>query len=296
MKNDVNMASLTGFSVAKKGLPPFIAIPTTHGTGSEATFAAIITDMKEKRKQLIADLHLIPKVAILDPNLVTNLPPPITAATGMDALTHAVESYISPWATEASKSCSERVVVNVFKYLTRCYHNGKSDQEAREAMLKASFDGGRAINIGGVGYVHAIAHVLGAHFHTPHGEANAMVLPHVLEFYGHAAVPPLARLAVLCDLGDETEKPTVLARKFIQKVKDMVQEMNMATKVDGLNHGDVNTIAKFALQEAHGTRHSILLNFGSFMKDSGYPSVKHMTQDACERIVSNFVSTGRSRL
>jgi alcohol dehydrogenase class IV len=165
-----------------KKLPPLIAIPTTAGTGSETTVAAVISFPEERRKYAVVGKEQVPLVAILDPTLLVGLPPHITAATGMDALTHAVESYCSEWQSDFTAKYSLSAVTKIFKYLRQAFHEG-TDLDARKGMLEASFEAGVAFTRANVGYVHAIAHTFGGMFHTPHGEANAMVLPHVLEFY-----------------------------------------------------------------------------------------------------------------
>jgi len=152
-------------------LPPFIAVPTTAGTGSETTIAAVISFPKEQKKYTVIDPNVCPHVAILDPTLLTKLPPAITAATGMDALTHAVESYISPWRSTLTGERSLSAIKNIFKYLKPSYED-PLDLEARGHLLQASFDAGVAFTRANVGYVHAIAHQLGALFKTPHGTLN----------------------------------------------------------------------------------------------------------------------------
>jgi alcohol dehydrogenase class IV len=167
---------------ATKALPPLIAVPTTAGTGSECTVAAVLSFPEERKKYSVIAKEMIPLVAILDPTVLTGLPPHITAATGMDALTHAVESYCGEWQSKMTAKYSLSAVKKIFKHLKKAYHDG-SNLEAREGMLEASFEAGVAFTRANVGYVHAIAHTFGGMFHTPHGVANAMVLPDVLEFY-----------------------------------------------------------------------------------------------------------------
>ena len=162
--------------------PPLIAIPTTAGTGSEATLAAVVSFPEKHLKLTIADAMIIPKVAILDPTVIVSLPPHITAATGMDALTHAVESYLSYWQSPYTAEYSLRAIERIGKWLPVCYRE-PSNLEAREEMLRASFEAGVAFTRANVGYIHAVAHTLGALFHTPHGQGNAIVMPHVLDFY-----------------------------------------------------------------------------------------------------------------
>jgi len=185
VSNPQSVESYQGFFKATwaglRPLPPFLAVPTTAGTGSETTVAAIITLKKQNKKIAIMDLGLVPRHAVLDPQILEKLPRHITAATGMDALTHAIESFVSGMATAHTQALSLSAIEKTFKHLQASYENG-SDMAARDGMLQASFEAGLAFTRANVGYVHAIAHQLGAMFHTPHGDANAMLLPHVLDF------------------------------------------------------------------------------------------------------------------
>jgi alcohol dehydrogenase class IV len=165
-----------------KRLPPLIAVPTTAGTGSETTVAAVLSYPEERKKYTVVAKEMIPLVAILDPTVLTGLPPHITAATGMDALTHAVESYCSEWQTKMTAKYSLSAVKKIFLHLKTSFHDG-TNLVAREGMLEASFEAGVAFTRANVGYVHAIAHTFGGLYHTPHGVANAMILPAILEFY-----------------------------------------------------------------------------------------------------------------
>ena len=180
-------------------------MPTTAGTGSETTIAAVVTG-SDHHKYAISDLCLIPRYAILDPVLTVGLPPHITAETGMDALTHAVEAYLSRfYNTKQTRLLAEHAVVAIFTHLERAYRDGTSLPD-RTAMLQASFDAGAAFTRASVGNVHAIAHTLGGLYGVPHGLANAVLLPLVLEDYGKAACPRLARLAALVGLKGESEE------------------------------------------------------------------------------------------
>ncbi|GBG32461.1 Alcohol dehydrogenase 4 [Hondaea fermentalgiana] len=296
VSNNKPPAAFAGAFKVRKRIPALIAVPTTHGTGSEVTFAAVVSDPVAQRKLLVSDFKIVPRVAILDPELLTGLPPAISAATGMDALTHAVESYLSPWATSYSLEKSRSAVKGVFDFILRAYHDGESDLEAREGMLLASFNAGIGISCGAVGYVHAIAHTLGYNYHTPHGVANAMILPHVLRFYGDAAAPRLAELARLVGLSTTGNSDEDLARLFIDRICEMQREMHMPTTVQGLRADRVDDMATIALQEAHGERHSMLFRFGEFMMDTGYPTIKHMTHGECARIVRHCVAPPSSKL
>ncbi|MBR5437424.1 MAG: iron-containing alcohol dehydrogenase, partial [Clostridia bacterium] len=157
-------------------LPPLFAVPTTAGTGSETTLAAVVTDTATHEKNAINDPRLRPKYAVLDPELTVGLPPHITSTTGMDALTHAVEAYIGKSNVKSTIDYAEKATKMIFENIEKVYANGK-DVEARDAMLKASFYAGQAFTRAYVGYVHAIAHNLGGHYNVPHGLANAIILP-----------------------------------------------------------------------------------------------------------------------
>ncbi len=201
--NDKPVAKMEGpFKIRKQPLPLF-AVPTTAGTGAEVTIAAVVTNPAERRKYAVADPKLVPLAAGLDPDITVGLPQPITAATGMDALTHGIESYISTRATAESERASRATVRGVFRYLARACEDG-SDLEAREGMALAAFEGGASFTAVGLGYVHGIAHKLGGLYGIPHGLANAVVLPHVLDYSKDACPDRLADLARAVGVGPET--------------------------------------------------------------------------------------------
>lgn len=231
-------------------IPTFVAVPTTAGTGSETTIAAVITDQDTHHKYAIMDLCLVPKYAILDPELTRDLPQKTTATTGMDALTHAVEAYICwTYNTKESIRLAEEATVAIFKYLERAYNDG-NDMEARQQMLTASFKAGFAFTRAGVGNVHAIAHTLGGLYNTPHGLANAVILPIVLEDYGEAVYEKLAHLAELTGVkttGSSEEK----AKAFIAEIRAMNKRMNIPTGFDFIKEEDIPTMCKWALAEAN---------------------------------------------
>ena len=231
---------------------PFLAVPTTAGTGSETTIAAVITDTDTHHKYALMDLHLIPRYAVLDPEMTRGLPPKITAATGMDALTHAVEAYCCwTYNTKESLRDAEEATVAIFKYLKRAYDNG-DDMEARNEMLIASYKAGFAFTRAGVGNVHAIAHTLGGLYNTPHGLANAVILPIVLEDYGPAVYKKLARLSELtgtCTSGTEEEK----AKAFIKEIRAMNTYFEHPTGFDFIQEKDIPQMIKWALHEANPT-------------------------------------------
>jgi len=242
-----DMAGL--MKVAKK-LPPFIAVPTTAGTGSETTIAAIITDTETHHKYAIMDLQLVPLYAVLDPEMTRKLPANVTAATGMDALTHAVEAYICwTYNTEESIRLAEEAVCEIFKYLERAYNDG-DDMEARTQMLIAAYKAGFAFTRAGVGNVHAIAHTLGGLYNTPHGLANAVILPIVLEDYGPAVYEKLAHLAELAGVrytGTDEEK----ANAFIAEIRAMNRRMGIPAGFGFILEKDIPQMVEWALAEAN---------------------------------------------
>ena len=223
-------------------------MPTTAGTGSETTIAAVITG-SDHHKYAVSDLCLIPRYAILDPTLSAGLPPHITAETGMDALTHAVEAYLSRfYNTGMTRALAESAVVTIFAHLERAYRDGAS-LEDRAAMLQASFDAGAAFTRASVGNVHAIAHTLGGLYGTPHGLANAVLLPLVLEDYGAAAYSRLARLAGLVGLPGETKETR--AKAFIAEIRAMNARMGIPDHFDTIREEDIPLMSKWASQEAN---------------------------------------------
>ena len=241
------LSRLGGLLKVRRRIPPLIAVPTTAGTGSETTIAAVVTEGQHKYS--ISDLCLIPRYAILDPTLSAGLPPRITAETGMDALTHAVEAYLSRfYNTGRTRACAERAVVTIFSHLERAYRDGASLPD-RAAMLQASFDAGAAFTRASVGNVHAIAHTLGGLYGVPHGLANAVLLPIVLEDYGPAAYPRLARLAQLVGLPGETEEAR--AGAFIAAIRAMNARMGIPARFDCIREEDIPLMARWAMQEAN---------------------------------------------
>ena len=242
------LSQLVGLLKVRRRILPLIAVPTTAGTGSETTIAAVVTG-SDHHKYAISDLCLIPRYAILDPALTVGLPPHITAETGMDALTHAVEAYLSRfYNTKQTRLLAENAVVTIFTHLERAYRDGTSLPD-RAAMLQASFDAGAAFTRASVGNVHAIAHTLGGLYGVPHGLANAVLLPLVLEDYGKAAYPCLARLAALVGLKGDTEE--VRAKAFIAEIRAMNVRMGIPDRFNCIRKEDIPLMATWAAQEAN---------------------------------------------
>ena len=234
----------------RKKLPPFFAVPTTAGTGSETTLAAVVTDTKTHEKYALNDPVLRPKYAVLDPELTVGLPPHITSTTGMDALTHAVEAYIGHSNTKDTSEKAEVATKLIFENLEEAYKNGK-DLHAREQMLLASHYAGIAFTRAYVGNVHAIAHNLGGFYGVPHGLANAIILPYVLDFYGETAYERLARLCECAGVAKAGQTDEQKALDFIQAIRDMNARMNIPDKIDKIQEKDIETIAKRACKEAN---------------------------------------------
>ncbi len=229
-------------------LPPFYAVPTTAGTGSETTLAAVVSNTQTHEKYAINDPSLRPKFAVLDPELTVGLPPHITSTTGLDALTHAVEAYIGKSNVKSTSEYAEEATKLIFENLETAYNDGKNI-EARNNMLLASFYAGMAFTRAYVGYVHAIAHNLGGMYGIPHGLANAVILPVVLEEYGSAIYPRLAKLADIAGVPGVSEADK--ACKFIEAIKGMNTRMNIPTGFTQIRDEDIDLIVERAMKEAH---------------------------------------------
>ncbi|MCA1055450.1 iron-containing alcohol dehydrogenase [Rossellomorea aquimaris] len=234
----------------RRKLPPLVAIPTTAGTGSEATIAAVISNPETHEKYAINDLVLIPQIAVLDPLLTVNLPPHITSTTGMDALTHAIEAYIGRSRTRETMMCSRQAVKLIFSNLTEAYTNGEH-LTARSHMQKASYLAGVAFTRAYVGYVHAIAHTLGGFYSTPHGLANAVILPYVLDYYGESVHQPLAELADVAGIGSRADTAAEKSTAFIEAIKKLNRDMKIPDKISGISDRDIPLMVKRALTEAN---------------------------------------------
>lgn len=243
-----SIAQLGGTMKVLKKIPPLFAVPTTAGTGSEATLAAVVTDYSTHHKYAIQDPVLLPRYAVLDPELTVGLPPHVTSTTGMDALTHAVEAYTNKFAPKYTRILAEKATKLIFENLEKAYADG-TNLEARSNMLLASFYGGRAFSRACVGNVHAIAHTLGGLYGTPHGLANAVILPYVLEDFGPAVYKDLARLADIVGIkgSDEGEK----ARAFILAIRQMNKDMNIIEQFDHIKDSDIPQMIEWALKEAN---------------------------------------------
>lgn len=266
-KKDVRQ--LRGIFKVLKSLPYLAAVPTTAGTGSEATVAAVVSNPETHEKFACNDPNLCPRLAVLDPELTTGLPQHITSTTGLDALTHAVEAYIGKSNTGETFQYSEQAVRLIFANLENAYTNGK-DINARDKMLLASHYAGLAFTRAYIGYVHAIAHNLGGLYNIPHGLANAVILPYILEYYGSAVYKRLAKLAefagiVTPELVSDEQK----AKAFIAAIRAMSSRMNIPTGFEQIQEKDIELLATRALKEAHPL----------------YPVPKIMSHDECVEII-----------
>lgn len=250
VKPKQSVGKMKGLLRIGKKLPLFIAIPTTAGTGSEVTLAAVITDDKTHYKYPINDFCLIPQYAVLDPSVTLGLPPSITATTGMDALTHAVEAYIGRSTTGYTRKKAIEATKLINENLLVAYNDGKN-VVARKNMLQAAYCAGIAFTQSYVGYVHAVAHALGGKYNIAHGLANAVILPYFLDEYGKSATKKLAKLAKATDVADETDDNATAAAKFIARIKELNSFMNIPEHVEGIKKEDILQMAKNADKEAN---------------------------------------------
>ncbi len=251
-RNRKPVARMAGLFRVHRGMLPLYAVPTTAGTGSEATLAAVVRDPERQRKLAAVDPRLIPIAAALDAELMVGLPPPITAATGMDALTHAVEAFISRNALARTDEKALEAARLIVRHLPAAHRNGEN-REARQQMARAAHLAGIAFTQAGVGYVHAIAHQLGARYGTPHGLANAIVMPRVLDHALPACEGRLAKLARHCGIGPEHGSPRHQAEAFVAHVRDLKQAFGIPDHLAELRDADIPAIARAARAEARFT-------------------------------------------
>ena len=244
-----SVAQLQGLLRVLKPIVPLIAVPTTAGTGSETTVAAVITDSATHRKASINDPFLIPKYAVLDPELTMGLPPHITATTGMDALAHAVESYTNhTYNTKLENKLAKEAVKLIHDNILTVYQDG-TNLEARQNMQRGAFYAGRAFTRGCVGYVHAIGHTLGGLYGVAHGLAMAVLLPHVMKEFGASVHKRLAELADVCGISgaNEAEK----ANAFIHWIEKTNAAMGIPDHFDMIQDKDIDQIITWAKKEAN---------------------------------------------
>ncbi|ARU58662.1 iron-containing alcohol dehydrogenase [Oleiphilus messinensis] len=264
---------LSGYFRVWNAPAPLFAIPTTAGTGSEVTIAAVVSDPESHKKTLIMDLKLVPMMAALDASLMLGLPASVTAATGMDALTHAVEAFISKNATPDTDGYAMAATRLIMENLPVAVKDG-SNVKARHNMALASYYAGLAFTKASLGYVHAISHNFGALYKTPHGLGNAIVLPYVLDYSKEDIVERLATLAEVSGLKSGNESQEALADQFIARIREMLTEFDIPQKLQALKAEDVPAIAKSALREAH----------------TNYPVPKYLDQERCEALIRQMIA------
>lgn len=245
-----DIQDMKGLLKVHKKTPLFIAIPTTAGTGSETTLSAVITDKENHYKYAINDFALIPDYAVLDPRLTVSLPPELTAATGMDALTHAIEAYIGRATTKETKELSKEAIRLIFKNLKPAFDNGE-DLVARKNMLYASNYAGQAFSKSYVGYVHALSHAISGQYDYPHGYVNAIILPIMLELYGDAIKDKLYELAIVAGIAEEGENKGITAEKFIDTIYDMNAYFGIPERLEDIQIKDIPIMAEHADKEAN---------------------------------------------
>lgn len=245
-----SMGQLKGLLKVLRKIPTLIAIPTTAGTGSEVTLTAVITDSEKKHKYTMNDFTLIPSYAVLDPQVTMTLPPSLTATTGMDALTHAVEAYIGRSTTRETRKLALRAVKLIFKNVEEAYEDG-TDRKSRGKMLLAAYRAGIAFSKSYVGNIHAVAHSLGGQYNIPHGLANAVLMPIVLEAYGKPAYKKLHELGVAAGVASTEDSHKDGAEKFIKAIRELNERMNIPKTLSGIKKEDIPTMAKHAAKEAN---------------------------------------------
>ena len=250
VKPNQSLAQMKGILKVHKKLPLLMAVPTTAGTGSETTLAAVITDADTRYKYAINDFPLIPRYAVLDPKVTLSLPPFITATTGMDALTHAVEAYIGNSTTIDTRRDALKAVKLIFENIDIAYEHG-DNIHARRNMLHASFYAGCAFTKSYVGYVHAVAHSLGGQYNVPHGLANAILLPLVLREYGSCIDKKLHRLAIAAGLADKNTPDHEAAELFILAIEEMKERFGIVNIVKEIQETDIPKLAHYADKEAN---------------------------------------------
>lgn len=243
------VSQLQGLLKVHWPIPPFVAIPTTAGAGSETTVAAVITDSATHRKAAINDPFLIPKYAVLDPELTVGLPSYTTATTGMDALAHAVEAYTNhTYNTKLENRLAKEAVKLIHDNILIAFEDG-ANLEARQNMQRGAFYAGRAFTRGCVGYVHAVGHTLGGLYGVAHGLAMAVLLPHVMREFGASAHKRLAELADVCGIGGENEAEK--ANAFIRWIEETNKKMGLPDSFDVIREEDIDQMIAWASKEAN---------------------------------------------
>jgi alcohol dehydrogenase len=252
--NGGSIKDYEGVNKTRHAMPPLIAISTTAGTGSEVTQFAVITDERDHSKFTIVDWHMTPNVSVNDPEMMISMPPPLTAATGMDALTHAVEAYVSKNATPVTDAKAFKAVELTARGLRRAVLDG-NDIDAREDMCYASFLAGTAFNNAGLGLVHAMAHPLGGMYNLPHGLCNAMLLEHVVKFNLNSAQGKYSELAAAAGEGKPWRSERENGESFIRFIANLARSIGIPSGLSeaGVRMKDLETLADEAMDEMIGS-------------------------------------------
>lgn len=250
--NHTSAEALAGMLKVRRRPLPLIAVPTTAGTGSETTVAAIISDTATHSKKQLLDPKLVPMFAILDPELTVGLPRHTTAHTALDALTHALEAYVAGYADEETDRQARMAVRLIFKYLPRVQED-PADLEGREGLLTASFFAGMAFTRTYVGYVHAFAHTIGGKFGVPHGLANAVLLPHIMRYYLPVSYHRFAELARMLRLGTPGDSDQALATRFVKLLYQLNRQLEIPARFEKFPASAIEDVIDMAFRECHGT-------------------------------------------
>jgi len=265
--NGGSIKDYEGVNMSSKPQLPLIAINTTAGTASEMTIFSIITDEDRHVKMALVDKHMTPVMAVNDPMLMTAMPKSLTAATGMDALTHSIEAYVSTNATPITDACAEKSIELITNYLKRAVDNGE-DLEARDMMAYSEFLAGMAFNNASLGYVHAMAHQLGGFYDLPHGVCNAILLPHVQEFNAKASASKLKKVASIMGVDVSNMNDEEGASACINAIKDLSQSIGIPAglKELGVKVEDFDILATNALKDACGLTNPIVATHEDIVK------------------------------
>lgn len=267
--NKKSIKRLAGLFRVWRTPAPLFVIPTTSGTGSEVTVAAVVSEPDTHHKTPLMDPKLVPLMAALDANLLVGLPAKITADTGIDALTHAIEAYISRNATTETKAYSVAAIKLIFQYLPRAVEEG-SDIQARQKMAMASYYAGLAFTKASLGYVHAFAHNLGAKYGLPHGMANGLALLPVLRFSFSEIKPQLTALSEA--LIDAQSEAMPNAQAFLERLEGLYNEIGIEQTSSLLKTSDTDELVTLILKEAHWN----------------YPVPKFMNEEECAQLLAEI--------
>ena len=257
--NGGDIKDYEGVNKSKYPQLPLITINTTAGTASEMTIFSIITDEDRHIKMALVDKHMTPVMAVNDPMLMVAMPKSLTSATGMDALTHSIEAYVSTNATPITDACAEKSIELIAKYLKRAVENG-NDIEARDMMAYAEFLAGMAFNNASLGYVHAMAHQLGGFYDLPHGVCNAVLLPHVQEFNAKVSAERLKKVASIMGIDVDEMTNEEGAKACIEAIKDLSKSIGIPSglKELGAKEEDFDVLAENALKDACGLTNPVV--------------------------------------